>query len=524
MNSSRTVIGLIAAAGVCASAGAQTTRWLEANSGNWTELARWDNGLPVAGMDVEIAATGAAYTSTLSTEFSINDLLLNSLDAELLLASNGILNLGGTATLTSGTMRFNGGRVVGGTIDVGAGSSLEFSSSGGNILDGVQVLGDLNLTGSSATVRLRNGSDVSGMVNLSGGGRLGLEGDQTVNLTIASTGAQNTQVTLEGTNVSVTLGAGNSITGERMDIGSAFAIGGTRQLTNDGIVSADAANVNGVRFNSLASLTNNGVLESMNGGRLQVLASVQQFDNTGQINVGSGSRFDAASSNWTNTGTISVTDGLFVASGGFSTAGVGLNAGRITGDATSTLSLQAVIDNSGQTLRTDAFGGEMVFAGASLSGGMLETISGTYRFSSSGSNILEGVMVQGDLKSAFMALLLRESSQGLLRILWAPVAGEVTRDNVIPLVYKNLPFGCNSGPFLLLKSLRLLSKHLDEDLGDILNSSLYMDDLLYTGDDQSQLADRTLRLIDQLRDRGGFSLRKLRSNSFAGCSNTPGSP
>jgi hypothetical protein len=419
-------IVLAVAAGSTLSVSAQSTSWLDATSGDWDDPARWDNGVPGAGFDVVINATGAAYTSTVGSTFDINDLLLDSADATLRLANSGVLNLSGTATIASGTLRFDGGRIVGGTLAVDPSGVVSFSSNSNNILDGVAVLGGLELDESSSALRIRNGTSVSGTIGLTGNGaRLGFEGTQTFSGTIAQSLGNSAQVTIEGTST-LTFGAGASISGTRLDIGSAFAIGGDRALINDGTISANSANSTGVRLLSMTSMINNGLLEATNGGRLQVLNSVGSFANDGMMTADAGSSLAVGAGSWTNggsiagtgasvafdgswenLGTVSVTGGSLDLGGAFTTAGSGFLDGRV--DRTgSTVTLSGTLDNTGATLSTADLGGLVTLNGGRIIGGSLTVADrADLGFSSNSGNIMEGVAVAGNLELALSSSALR---------------------------------------------------------------------------------------------------------------------
>ncbi|MEM1186164.1 MAG: hypothetical protein AAGI53_14325 [Planctomycetota bacterium] len=397
MPRSRCLWAFVAAAGLPVAAFGQPTSWLDAVDGTWSDAARWTGGVPGATSDVTIDATGAAYTSTINADFLINSLTLDSADATLVLQSNSVLEVAGTADLNAGLLRLNGGTLRGGTWNVAPGT-LSFTSNGNNALEGVALNGDLRLDGTSSTVRLRNGTTISGIIDLAANSvRVGFEGDQTLMSDVVQTGGSIGTLSIEGDST-LTVGAGTSITGTRIDIGSAFAIGGTRHLINDGEILANAANTTGVRLNSLATATNNGTMRATNGGRLQVNSNVASFDNTGMMIAEGGSSIAILASDWTNSGTITATGSTLTFSGGFGTGAVGLTSGGVTGDAASTLELAGVADNTGQTLATDAFGGTIRFNGGSLVGGTLNLIDpANLTFSSNGNNALDNVTVNGTL-------------------------------------------------------------------------------------------------------------------------------
>lgn len=397
----RAMMGVAALCGLCLPASGQTTSWLDATDGDWLDPLRWDNGVPGTGFDVVIGAigsgvSGTSYTSTITSTFDIRDLLLDSSRATLLL-DRSELRLAGTATLSRGLMRVNMGRISGGTIVVGPEASLEITApvssfTPTSVLDGVLVRGSVNLA-RKASLLVGGGTEVTGTVTLESEARLAFEGTRTVNWTFLQrdVGPGGAELSVDRPGSELTLGTGNTINATRLAIGNAG-----RLVINNGSVTADVADFAGIRFESPA--INNGILEAVNGGRLMA-ASGPQFTNNGRFTIGAGSFGEIATASWTNAGTIRVLgDGVLSLGGGFGTAGSGLNAGRITGDAAARLNIRGNLDNTGQTLRTDAFGGLMNFEGVTISGGTLVTTdSADYAFGPGTESVLDGVLVEGDL-------------------------------------------------------------------------------------------------------------------------------
>lgn len=392
---------VVVAAGLPVSVLGQQTNWLDATSGNWSDAARWDNGVPGMLSDVVIDATGAAYESLVTSDFTLNSLLLDSADATLRIQSGGSLTLLDNAVIRNGIFALNGAAVNGGTLTFEAGAVQQYSSFGSNIFDGVTVIGDLNLSGTTSTLRLRNGTSVSGQINLTGSNaRLGFEGTQTISgSTIVASGTSNKTITVEGDGV-VTLAADSSISAERLTIGGAFAIGGNdRNFVNQGTINANVSSSTGIQVSGLNSFSNEGTINVSNGGRFVSVASAGSFSNSGTVSVvGAGSLFALRNANWTNSGMISVTDGTIELGGSTTTADAGIGAGRISGNADSTLNVTGTIDNTGASISSDSFAGDFRLSGGRLLGGSLLNVGGSeLNFSNSGSNMLDGVTVDGDL-------------------------------------------------------------------------------------------------------------------------------
>ena len=136
-----------------------TSTWSTATSGNWNVNANWTNvpalgGFPnngnggVATYDATISPVGSPYTVTLSTNVTVEDLLLSSANATLSQTS-GTFTATGAITLSAGTFQLNGGTISNTTVNV-TGGTLVIAANTGNLLSGVTVNGDLTLNTTSA--------------------------------------------------------------------------------------------------------------------------------------------------------------------------------------------------------------------------------------------------------------------------------------------------------------------------------------------------------------------------------------
>ena len=163
---SRTLTGILFVL-ICSNlAWADASSWLTAVSGNWSDATKWDNGLPNNGTtlyDAIIAAAGASpYTVTMKSAATVNSFTLNSPQATLDITTGGTLSLAGPAPsqLWAGVLKFSGGTLKGGQLDL-HGNSITATATGGT-LDGVNVLGDFNLTGKSGKLTVANGTTFQG--------------------------------------------------------------------------------------------------------------------------------------------------------------------------------------------------------------------------------------------------------------------------------------------------------------------------------------------------------------------------
>ena len=358
--------------------------WVSAVSGDWATGSNWSGGVvPTATDDVTIALSGA-FTVSITTPVAANSLTLNNAQATVI--DTGSLSLTGALNLTAGTFDLNtGGSIVGGTI-IDSGSHL---SCGGGTLNGVTYQGQLNLTAGGQSVTIVNG------ITLSGVGGTGQANINTNNATINFQGTQsfnNASVSLANSSINVTDPSG---TGATLTIGVNTVIGsfnantintindaggagdgivnlgqiqvGTGSLTvtgnsfvNDGTVDIRNAPSAHLAFNS-SSFVNNGTISATGGGTLQLLDA--SFTNDGQITISGTSQLTIGKtgSSWnSSSGTISLSGGVLLLNGNFTTA----NMGSITGSGGS-LKILGNLDNSGGNL---SVGAASAFTSVTLSG------------------------------------------------------------------------------------------------------------------------------------------------------------
>ena len=158
------VFGLIGAVLFPQNVAAEVTSasWINTMGGNWTTAANWDpatvpNNNGADRYEVTIDATGAEYTVSLSSDITIDELLLNSAEATVN-HTGGTFGASGAITLSAGTFQLNGGTISSTIIDV-AGGTLAITANVNNLLTGVTVNGDLTLNTMNAD-EYRRGDDV----------------------------------------------------------------------------------------------------------------------------------------------------------------------------------------------------------------------------------------------------------------------------------------------------------------------------------------------------------------------------
>ena len=245
----------------------------------------------------------------------------------------------------TGSLTLSGGTISGGQITPGgSGQTLLFTSSGGFLSNGALLNGDLNLSSTSATVRLLSGASFGGMANLSGGNtRLVIEDTRTLTGKTINLDGSNAVLGIDGTNT-LTLGAGTLVRG-RGQVGQAQFVGGTNALINQGTIRADLTGqtltIGGNSFSSQAG----GQVEATNGGILNFVT----LNNPGIINT-SGGGVVGLSGTWNNPGNYT-----FSGTGSLSLLGGTVSGGQLTPGG------------SGQTLLFTSSGG-FLSNGALLNG------------------------------------------------------------------------------------------------------------------------------------------------------------
>src|SRR4051812_32130405 len=114
---------------------AQTTSW-DGTTGNWSDVTKWDNGVPNSATAIAQFLAGASpFTTTVNGTFTLNQLILNNSNATVSITAGNGLTFGGvspSATLTAGTVS-NAGTITGGAWALNAGN---LSMNGGSFVGG----------------------------------------------------------------------------------------------------------------------------------------------------------------------------------------------------------------------------------------------------------------------------------------------------------------------------------------------------------------------------------------------------
>jgi hypothetical protein len=234
----RLLFSLLTFSALVTFAAAQTDNWI-GTTGNWSDAAQWNNGVPIAGDDIVIGPASADSTDNFS--LAIGTLTLQSSNDSLTIADGVALNASGTIT--------NQGL-------------LQLASTGSNTY--LQITGNVSLSG-------------SGSLNLTIGGPNYITGASGLGAEIL-------------TSAQTILGGGN--------VGN-----GAMGFVNNGTVIADTSNANLFINVSSAGFNNTGTLEAITGGGLTIQGPPNSFLNyNGTTNTLTGGTYTANAGNIYFTG------------------------------------------------------------------------------------------------------------------------------------------------------------------------------------------------------------------------------
>jgi hypothetical protein len=349
---------------------------------------------------------------------------------------NGFLENTGQTLDISASSPLDGLRMAGGTIHRGtvlgnAATNLFATDYSSGLLDGVTVHGDLDVTGTGATVLFANGlsvKDVSGnnpgVINVTGvGAYLYSQGTQTLDNATVHLGGSSSVGFIYSEGGTLTLGAnlqvvsdgvgseGQLYGGPIVNEGSmAFSNGhysnyiNPSEFTNKGTITVDAATTLYIQANTLTNAAA-GSITGADGSSIQFGSGTATNAGTITMNGAGGTtvlQMGYASNagndpgyQWTNTGTIDVTDTDLRLGGYFTQADVG--AINRTGG---TVSLNGFLENTGQTLDISAsspldglrMAGGTIHRGTVLGNAAANLFATDYSYGT-----LDGVTVHGDV-------------------------------------------------------------------------------------------------------------------------------
>jgi len=365
--------------------------WVSAATANWATPARWstnpnipNNGVPGGQTYRAIfAVNSAAYTITLNTNITVDQILLQ--------ASNATINhAGGTLTLvqslnrTAGQYQLGGGTISGGTLNMGAGASLRLNVAATSTLSGVTLNGGINKISTASvdavSLNLQNGCTINGAMNFGASAGvirvrdgLALTGQATlgVGTTLLFDGAQAFNT---GT-INLANGTLSSLTPTVLTLGSAVTLNGPGTIAGDQLVSnALVIATGGVLTINPTSLSGNGTLRVVNGGTLNL--------------------FTGTSTAWGSVGTFSLQGGTLNLGGVFSSAELATiqRSGGV-------LQVSGTANNTGSAINLATIG-NLELTGGTIRGGSVSTAPGGALTVIAGLNSrLDGVVVNGNLST-----------------------------------------------------------------------------------------------------------------------------
>ena len=374
--------------------------WKNGTSGDWSVGSAWSTSTVPGALDDAFIDIAGSYAVSITTPQAVHSLTLNA--AGVSISTSASLVLGGTLTVSAGTIFLTtNGIISGGTIQ-DSGGGLEFVS-GTAMLQGVTYQGVLDMSQNNRFLRIVNGITFAGL-NGAGAGTVNLTGEN-VNLSIDG----NTTLDNATLNIGNSGGGGQSLLfandvgpGAVLTLGSKFNVvhagrsaslsssgNPANAIVNQGLLTAAFSggilNINGNRF------TNTGTVLVSNGDSLVIGATT--ITNTGTINVAAKSSLTLSGA-WSNAGKISMTDGGLGLNGSFNTAA--LNSITRSGGG---VSIGGSEDNTGATIKVGAgaaLGTIFLTTNGIISGGTIQDSGGGLEFVS-GTAMLQGVTYQGVL-------------------------------------------------------------------------------------------------------------------------------
>ncbi len=302
-------------------------------------------------------------------------------------------NAGATLTLNAGTgsWRLLGGSIVGGTLAYADGSALEFTTSGGELVD-LTVLGDIMLDGTSEAVTLRGATRFETARLRGNAASLRMDPGYVLHDDVVAEGAVNGSVEIRlgyGGSGTTTFAPGSTVT---LAPGSLLSLNivqnSATTVVNQGLIAARAEGET-LSLQSLNDLTNEGVLEAT-AGTLNVAPAA--WASSGSVSA-SGATVTFAGA-WSHTGTVAITNSTLNLNGSFTNAGLNVAGWSRSGG---TVNLGGELDNTGATLTLDATTGAWRLVGGTISGGTLAFADGSALEHTSNGGTLADVAVLGDI-------------------------------------------------------------------------------------------------------------------------------
>ncbi len=308
-------------------------------------------------------------------------------------SSGGTVVLAGTLSNAGDTLSLGHGGILPavsltGTIDGGTildrSGLLSVGGGGTALLDGVSILGSLNMSQAGAWLRVRDGLSATAGIDLVGAGAvLAMQGDQTLDKMTITLGAAGQAATLDVLHDATLQGASTLTLGPNLTVNQGGA------LADIGAASDYAGDI----------IANYGTIDAgLSGGTLAI--GGQNFVNHGSIAVSNGDTLLLSAGTFSNTGTIGVSNAAL-------SIGDSLTIGQLGHLAlnNASVAVRGSLDDSGGTLAIGAGSawGRVSLTGT-ISGGVITDAGGG--LNAAGGATLDGVTYEGtlDLSRPFQQL------------------------------------------------------------------------------------------------------------------------
>ncbi|GBN17638.1 hypothetical protein AVEN_58685-1, partial [Araneus ventricosus] len=118
-----------------------------------------------------------------------------------------------------------------------------------------------------------------------------------------------------------------------------------------------------------------------------------------------------------------------------------------------------------------------------------------------------------DIQGAFLTIGIAEEDRDYLRFFWFPDKQDSKSYKILRMT--RVPFGVTSSPFMLAATIKYhIRKYKQErsEAYEMLNSSLYVDDLFYGANTVNEALDLSTSAVEILKD-ANLNLRKFKTNS-----------
>ena len=356
---------------------------------SWEDPANWNLSTRIPNLcdDVTISQTGFTVVHGDDDNGALRINASSSLDLD-----SGLLELRDTM-LVNGTFRVSGGTLKNATVlsptagltaatdgDPPPVANITLTSNGG-LLDGVTLNDDMDMSATSAGVRVENGLTLNGTASMGNGANLHFQsGDQTLDGSgDISFGAVGNKYLFIDNGMTLTIAPTISIHGAVGQVGTS---GG---LVNQGLIDSDQPGE--IEVTSTQGWTNEGTVRGRTGGDLRLSGT---WTNNSDVSIADGGVLTLLGT-WTNAGTITSDASTVNLGGTFSLAALG-DFQRTGG----TVNLTGTFINS-TNLALDATTGDWNLVGGTIQGGSVSGADGAELVLTSSGGLLDAVTMDSGM-------------------------------------------------------------------------------------------------------------------------------